>query len=80
VELLEAIDVAEIGRRLSPDNAEFVSTALENVIRRSAEYLKEIAGTFPEAVVRHSGASGARDSANLKSGSFFIGSHGRQQL
>jgi nucleotide-binding universal stress UspA family protein len=33
------------------DKAQFVSTALENVARRSAQYLKEIADTFPEAVV-----------------------------
>src|SRR6266850_5272507 len=51
VELLEVIDVAEIGRRIPPDKAQFVSTALENVARSSAQYLKEIAGTFPEAVV-----------------------------
>lgn len=51
VELLEVIDVAEIGRRISPDRAQFVTTALENVARSSAQYLKEIAGTFPEAVV-----------------------------
>jgi nucleotide-binding universal stress UspA family protein len=51
VELLEVIDVAEIGRRIPPDKAQFVSTALENVARSSAKYLKEIAGTFPEAVV-----------------------------
>jgi nucleotide-binding universal stress UspA family protein len=51
VELLEVIDVAEIGRRIPPDKAQFVSTALENVARSSAKYLKEIAGTFPETVV-----------------------------
>src|SRR5258708_30516178 len=51
VELLEVIDVAEIGRRIPPDKAQFVSTALENVARRSAQYLKEIARTVPEAVV-----------------------------
>ena len=51
VELLDVIDIAEIGRRIPPDKAQFVSTALENVARSSAKYLKEIAGTFPEAVV-----------------------------
>ena len=51
VELLEVIDVAEIGRRIPPDKAQFVGTALESVERNSAKYLNKIAGTFPEAVV-----------------------------
>jgi nucleotide-binding universal stress UspA family protein len=51
VELLEVIDVAEIGRRIPPDKAQYVSTALENVARNSAQYLNKIAGTFPEALV-----------------------------
>ena len=51
VELLEVIDVAEIGRRIPPDKAKFVDTALETIERNSAKYLNKIAGTFPEGVV-----------------------------
>jgi len=51
VELLEVIDIAEIGRRIPPDKAQFAGAALENVERSRAKYLKEIAGTFPEVTV-----------------------------
>jgi nucleotide-binding universal stress UspA family protein len=51
VELLEVIDIAEIGRRIPADKAQFVGAALENVERSRAKYLKEIAGTFPEVAV-----------------------------
>jgi nucleotide-binding universal stress UspA family protein len=51
VELLEVIDIAEIGRRIPPDKAQFAGAALENVERSRAKYLKEIAGTFPEVAV-----------------------------
>ena len=51
VELLEVIDVAEIGRRILPAKAKFVDTALETIERNSAKYLNKIAGTFAEGVV-----------------------------
>ena len=51
VELLEVIDVAEIGRRILPAKAKFVDTALETIERNSAKYLNTIAGTFAEGVV-----------------------------
>jgi nucleotide-binding universal stress UspA family protein len=46
VELLQAIEVVEIGKRLAPDKAQFLNTVLENVARRSEQYLKEVAGIF----------------------------------
>ena len=51
VELLEVIDVAEIGRRILPAKAKFVDTALETIERNSTQYLNKIAGTFAEGVV-----------------------------
>jgi nucleotide-binding universal stress UspA family protein len=51
VELLQVIDVAEIGRRIPPDKAEFLNDILGNVIRRSEDYLKRIAATFGEVNV-----------------------------
>lgn len=52
VELLEVIDVAEIARRISPEKSHFINNVLENVIRRSEQYLSGVASTFPKADVK----------------------------
>jgi nucleotide-binding universal stress UspA family protein len=44
--LLEVIDVVEIGSRITPEKAQFLRVFLENVRKRSEEYLKVIASTF----------------------------------
>ncbi len=52
VELLQVVDVLAIGTHISPHNAQFLNTVLENVARRSEQYLKEVAGTFSVADVK----------------------------
>ena len=52
VELLEVIDVADIARRIPPEKSHSINTVLENVIRRSEQYLSEVASTFPKADVK----------------------------
>jgi nucleotide-binding universal stress UspA family protein len=52
VELLEVIDIVEIGKRISPDKAQFVNTVIENVVRRSEQYLRGVAGTFADVDVK----------------------------
>jgi nucleotide-binding universal stress UspA family protein len=51
VELLQVVDVAEIGRRISPDKAEFLNEILANVLRRAADYLNEAARTLGDVNV-----------------------------
>ena len=50
-ELLHVIDVAEIGRRIPPDKAEFVNDILANIMRRTEDHLKSIAATFRDIPV-----------------------------
>ncbi len=52
VELLEVIDIAEIATHVSPEKAQFVNTVIENRARRSEQYLRGVAGTFPGANVK----------------------------
>src|ERR671919_246647 len=53
VELLKVIDVAEVGKRLGSDKAQFLNAALESVARRSEQYLREVGTTFPGANVKY---------------------------
>ena len=59
VELFQVIDVAEIGRRIPPDKAEFLNDILANAIRRSEDYLKAVAATFRDIPVSCTVAKGA---------------------
>jgi nucleotide-binding universal stress UspA family protein len=51
IDLLEVIDVVELGRRISPDKAQFLGSFLENVRKKSEQYLNVIAGTFRDVTV-----------------------------
>jgi nucleotide-binding universal stress UspA family protein len=51
VELLQVINVAEVGRRIPPEKAEFLDDIFGNIIRRSEDYLKSIAATFADVNV-----------------------------
>jgi nucleotide-binding universal stress UspA family protein len=51
VELLHVIDVAELGRRVPPDKAEFLNDILANAVRRTDDYLKSLAATFRDIPV-----------------------------
>jgi nucleotide-binding universal stress UspA family protein len=47
VELLQVVDVAEIGRRIPSDKADLVNDEIfEKIARRAEDYLKSIAATF----------------------------------
>ena len=59
VELFQVIDVAEIGKRIPPDKAEFLNDILANVIQRSEDYLKSVAATFRDIPVSCTVAKGA---------------------
>jgi nucleotide-binding universal stress UspA family protein len=52
VELLEVIDIAEIGKRISPDKAQFLDTVIENFVRSREQYLRSVASTFAEVDVK----------------------------
>jgi nucleotide-binding universal stress UspA family protein len=52
VELLEVLDIAEIGRRISPKQAECLNTAVEKLERGREQYLKAVAGTFVGSAVK----------------------------
>ena len=59
VELLHVIDVAELGRRIPPDKAEFLNDILANAIRRTDDYLKSLAATFRDIPVNCTVEKGA---------------------
>jgi nucleotide-binding universal stress UspA family protein len=52
LELLEVIDVVEIAKRIAPEKAHFLSTVIENAVRRSEQYLRGVAGTFSQTDVK----------------------------
>src|SRR5262245_7666477 len=52
VELLGVIDVAEVAQHMPPEKSQFVGTALENVARRTAQYLEKTATTFTGTKVK----------------------------
>jgi nucleotide-binding universal stress UspA family protein len=52
VELLGVVDVSETRRRIAPEKAEFLDSALENVTRSTEQYLNGIAGSFHDLTVK----------------------------
>lgn len=53
VELLEVIDVADIGRRIPPEKVQLLNLndVLENIKRKSDQYLRSVASTFAQGNV-----------------------------
>ena len=51
MELLQVVNVADIGRRIPPERAEFLNDILGDIMRRSEDYLKDIAATFADVNV-----------------------------
>jgi nucleotide-binding universal stress UspA family protein len=51
IELLQIVDVAEIGKRISPDKAEFLNNIVAEALRRSEKYLNDVARTFSALTV-----------------------------
>jgi nucleotide-binding universal stress UspA family protein len=47
VELMEVMDIAELGRHIPSDRASHLDTRVAEVERRSEEYLAQLAGSFP---------------------------------
>src|SRR6266550_2568016 len=52
VELLTAIDIAEIAKRISAEKARYLNTLIENNIRTSEQYLSGIARKFENGSVK----------------------------
>lgn len=52
LELLTAIDIAEIGAQISPENTRFLDTMITDGLRRSEDYLRTIAATFHDVDVK----------------------------
>ena len=46
LELLTAIDIADIGAHISPENTRHLDTIITDGLRRSESYLRSVAGTF----------------------------------
>jgi nucleotide-binding universal stress UspA family protein len=53
-ELMGVVDVAELAFHMSAEKARYLDTMIEDSVRRSGEYLKGVAQTFPRASVSFS--------------------------
>src|ERR1044071_9058941 len=51
VELFSVIDIAELARQISAENARYLDSMVEEGSRRSLEYLRGVATTFPSGGV-----------------------------
>ena len=49
VELLAVVDIAEMATHMSAEKARYLDTMVEDTVRNSGHYLREVAGTFPGA-------------------------------
>ena len=49
IELLAVVDIAEMATHMSAEKARYLDTMVENTVRNSGHYLREVAGTFPGA-------------------------------
>ena len=47
IELLAVIDIAEMAAHLSAEKARFLDTMVEDGVKHSTAYLRDIASTFP---------------------------------
>ena len=61
VELLTAIDIAEIAKRISAEKAPYLNTLIENNIRTSEQYLSGIARKFEDGSVKCTVEKGAAE-------------------
>jgi nucleotide-binding universal stress UspA family protein len=61
VELLTAIDIAEIAKRISAEKARYLNTLIENNIRTSEQYLSGIARKFEDGSVKCTVEKGAAE-------------------
>jgi nucleotide-binding universal stress UspA family protein len=50
-ELMGVVDIAELAFHMSAEKGRYLDTMIEDSVRRSGEYLKEVAQTFPRASV-----------------------------
>jgi hypothetical protein len=60
VEILHVVDVAELGRRVPPDKAEFLNDILANAMHRTEDYLKSVATTFRDIPISCTVEKGAQ--------------------
>ena len=86
VELLTAIDIAEIAKRISAEKARYLTTLIENNIRNSEQYLRGIAGKFEDVSVKCTVEKGAAEEviierAGADKGTLIgIATHGRSGI
>ncbi len=69
VELMAVIDIAEMAMHVSPEKARYLDTVVQEGIRNSQEYLKEIAHTFTGLVVKCTVDKGRAEEAIIERGS-----------
>ena len=86
VQLLAVIDIAEMVTHISADRARFVNTMIEDGVRSSENYLREVAKTFPGAEVRCTVEKGRAQEVIIEKGNTDTGmlitmaTHGRSGL
>ncbi len=86
VQLLAVVDIAKMVTHISADRARFVDTMIENGVRSSENYLREVAKTFPGAVVKCTVEKGRAEEVIIEKGKTDTGmlitmaTHGRSGL
>jgi len=67
VELMAVIDIAEMAMHISPERARYLDTLVQEGIRSSQDYLKEIAGSFTGLTVTCTVDKGRAEDAIIES-------------
>ena len=86
VRLLAVIDIAEMATHISADKARFLDTMIEDGVRSSENYLREVAKTFPGAEVKCTVEKGRAKEVIIEKGQADTGmlitmaTHGRSGL
>ena len=86
LELLTAIDIAEIGAHMSAENTRHLDTMITDGLRRSESYLRTVAGTFHDVEVKYTVEKGRPADVIIEKGAadkammIAMATHGRSGL
>lgn len=86
VELLAVVDIAEMATHMSAEKARHLDTMVEDTVRNSGHYLREVAGTFPGADTKCTVEKGKAEQAIIEraamdKGTFVtMATHGRSGI
>jgi nucleotide-binding universal stress UspA family protein len=86
IELLAVVDIAEMATHMSAEKARYLDTLVEDTVRNSGHYLREVAGRFPGADTKCTVEKGKAEQAIIEraamdKGTFVtMATHGRSGI